>query len=92
MKNQKAWDLFYLRVAHNVILCFGSLLMFLGCLKETLLVYQRSGVEGLVCNSDESSFKNNNMLFWVYVFYLSKYYEFLDTYIIILRKVILFFS
>jgi len=85
MKDRKPMDLFYPRVLHNIILCLGSLAMFVGCVKEALAVFQKGGVEPLLCDSKATAL-TDPMLFWVYMFYVSKFYEFIDTYIIILRK------
>ena len=65
--------------AHNLVLCIGSLVMFCGCLKE---VVQRSIEEGdaswLLCE-DPATKPRGPLWFWSYVYYLSKYYELLDT-------------
>lgn len=38
------------------------------------------------CDEDKHQIKGP-LYSWYYIFYLSKYYEFIDTYILILRKV-----
>jgi len=85
MKGKQQWNLFYLRVVHNVILCFGSFIMVLGMLRELFTVYQKGGWESLICDGDRLQL-SGNLYNWYYVFFLSKFYEFIDTYILILRK------
>ena len=64
---------------HNLVLCIGSLIMFVGCLKEVIL---RSIDEGdaswLLCEHPDSR-PRGALWFWSYIYYLSKYYELLDT-------------
>jgi len=85
MQNKKPWDLKLFRILHNAFLCFGSFVMVLGMLTELFKVYQKGGVESLVCDTKGYQLQGN-LYNWYYVFFLSKFYEFLDTYILILRK------
>jgi len=86
MKNKKPWDLYYLRVAHNAFLCFSSFVMFAGCIQETMNLFQIGYMEALLCDSGSIA-HSTNIYLWYYLFYLSKFYEFIDTYILIMRKV-----
>lgn len=63
---------------HNLILCVGSLIMLLGTMYE---VYRRGSVEGYYWLLCEESGKSavGPLFFWGYVYYLSKFYELLDT-------------
>lgn len=74
-----------LQAIHNTIICSGSLVIFVGCLYE---VYSRSVKDGsilwLVCEEQEMK-SNGRLWFWSYIYYLSKYYELLDTVIQLLR-------
>jgi len=85
MRNRKPWDLGVFRVVHNAFLCFGSFVMVLGLSKELWMVYQKGGSEALMCDSNRLQIKGN-LYSWYYIFFLSKFYEFLDTYILILRQ------
>ena len=58
---------------HNLILSAASLAMFLGLLKATM---DRPS-DFLFCEPKNS--KDDAYYFWVYMYYLSKYYELLDT-------------
>lgn len=67
--------------AHNLVLCVASLGMFLGCLSE---VIKRSkvehGIDWMFCEHEET--RPVGALWWyAYVYYLSKYYELLDTFL-----------
>jgi len=85
MKDRPAWDLRWFRILHNAFLCWGSLLMLFGLVKEISLVFQKHGYESLFCDSNRRQ-TEGNLYFWYYVFFLSKFYEFIDTYILIARK------
>jgi len=85
MQDRPAWDLKLFRIIHNVILCFGSFVMVLGMSTELYKAYQIGGFEALICDSNRDQLKTN-LYNWYYIFFLSKFYEFIDTYILILRK------
>lgn len=73
------------QAAHNMVLCLGSLAMALGTLHE---VIKRSSAEGsamwLFCES--ASTPVEGALFgWSYIYYLSKYYELLDTLLALIK-------
>merc|ERR1712151_706239 len=75
------------QAAHNLILCVGSLVMAVGTLVE---VVQRSSVEEpsvrwLFCESTTTQ-PSGPLWFWSYIYYLSKYYELLDTVLQLLAK------
>ena len=64
---------------HNLILCFGSLIMFIGIFREVVLrSFADGSVEWLLCES-ETTQPIGTLWFWSYIYYLSKYYELLDT-------------
>ena len=81
-----------LQAAHNLVLCVGSLVMMVGTLREVVLRALReppdSGVFGgatfLFCEPP-STRPNGALWFWSYVYYLSKYYELLDTVLQLLK-------
>ena len=47
---------------------------------------QYHGLDGLICDTNRVSAGKGTLYFWIYVFYLSKFYELLDTVFIVLRK------
>jgi len=85
MQNRKAWDLKYFRIFHNAFLCFGSFIMVIGMITELVRSFSKGGIESLICDSNRVQLQGN-IYAWYYVFFLSKFYEFIDTYILILRK------
>jgi len=85
MENKKPFDLFHFRVLHNAFLAYASLMMLVGCMKEAIVIAQHGGIEGLFCDSANFQVTTSANL-WYYLFYVSKFYEFIDTYILILRK------
>eukprot|EP01027_Heterolobosea_sp_BB2_P023882 GEZU01035919.1.p1 GENE.GEZU01035919.1~~GEZU01035919.1.p1 ORF type:complete len:278 (-),score=116.67 GEZU01035919.1:77-910(-) len=92
MKNRKPIKLPVLTFVHNIFLCLISAAMLLGTIVEAVrIVYEENQSKGitpvvaLLCDpSARTSFGRMNA--WVYVFYLTKYYEFLDTMFLILMK------
>jgi len=85
MNNKKAWDLVYFRIFHNAFLCFGSFVMVVGMITELVKAYQKGGIDVLRCDTEGYQLQGS-LYNWYYVFFLSKFYEFIDTYILILRK------
>jgi len=85
MKNRVPLDLNFLRISHNFLLCFGSMLMMFGMAKGTYLVFQKYGEEALFCDANGRQ-KEGHLYYWYYIFFLSKFYEFIDTIILVLRK------
>eukprot|EP00127_Corallochytrium_limacisporum_P003321 Clim_evm10s148 gene=Clim_evmTU10s148 len=87
MSNQKGMELTFAAFAHNAILCVLSLWMFLGLLYNTVANWEKAsgGIELVVCDKNQEV-GVPNMNFWYYIFYLSKFYEFVDTAFLVLRK------
>lgn len=86
----RGFDTKWLQVAHNLILCLASLLMALGTAVE---VVRRSLAEAdsspwfgrwLYCE-DPQTVPRGPLWYWSYVYYLSKYYELLDTVLQLLK-------
>jgi fatty acid elongase 3 len=85
MRDKPKWDLYWIRVFHNAFLSFASFVMVLGVIKEVYHLYTHYGIESLICDESRRQ-SEGNMFFWYYVFFLSKFYEFIDTYILCVRK------
>lgn len=85
MQGRKSFTLTWLRIVHNAFLCFGSFVMVLGMATELVKAYQMGGNDALYCDEQGAQLKTA-LPTWYYIFYLSKFYEFIDTYILILRK------
>jgi hypothetical protein len=65
---------------HNIILCLGSLYMFVFCFVEVVKRSRSEGVEWLFCES-ESTVAVGPLFYYSYLYHLSKYYELLDTFL-----------
>jgi len=86
MKEKKPYVLKYPTFVHNVILTLLSLTMFLGSSYGAYLKYNAQGFwAGLVCEQ-ESEPMHGPLFYWSYIFYLSKFYELIDTYLLVLKK------
>jgi len=85
MKGRPKFDLYWIRVIHNSFLSLASFVMVLGVLKEVVYLYTNYGIESLLCDEQGRQGSQTTLFFWYYVFFLSKFYEFIDTYILIAR-------
>jgi len=86
MKDRKAFVLKNVTFVHNVILTCLSTVMFLGSAYGAYLKYQSQGFfAGLVCEQDPNPIRGP-LFYWSFIFYLSKYYEFIDSYLLVLKK------
>lgn len=67
----------YVLAAHNALLCVASLFMFIGTATATLRRAQREGFAWFLCES--KAHERSDLDWWLYLYYISKYYELLDT-------------
>mmetsp|Transcript_38071 Transcript_38071/g.72988 ORF Transcript_38071/g.72988 Transcript_38071/m.72988 type:complete len:259 (-) Transcript_38071:297-1073(-) len=81
----KPMNLGLLPVAHNIILCGGSAVMFIGTAFEIVKEYKRTGDSRFLFCLPPGFKVQGALYFWSYVYYLSKFYELLDTAILVLR-------
>lgn len=78
-----------LTFSHNVLLCILSIFMGVGVLSEVLkILFNNSlstALRNVLCDPHGQSM-SGRMGWWMYVFYLSKFYELGDTVIMVLKK------
>lgn len=84
MKNRNAFQLSGLLAAHNFFLCGLSILMAVGTAGRMLRVYFDYGAYHVYCGTFTE--EDEKLLLWSNLFYLSKFYELLDTVFVVLRK------
>jgi len=84
MKDKKPFTLKYISAAHNLIMTLVSLWLALGIGYQMLKTYRNYGLYASYCGVNREW--DNQLGFWVNWFYLSKYYEFVDTIILVLKK------
>lgn len=84
MKNRKAFSLTGIAAFHNLLLSIWSFIMLVGTIYELVQLYLSGGVMKIYC--DSSSAASGAIYYWIYIYYFSKFVEFFDTVIIILRK------
>lgn len=70
---------------HNAILCLLSAAMCAGAGYEAYLRSQRDGVRWLFCE-DIGTKASGGVYYWSYIYYLSKYLEFIDTLFKVLKR------
>eukprot|EP01132_Coremiostelium_polycephalum_P002427 gene2427-2997_t len=82
MKNRKEIKLHSFALFHNLFLSLLSLVMFCGVIYYPVYIGFTKGFYDMCCTDHDNGYTH----FWYYVFYLSKVYEFVDTFIQVLRK------
>lgn len=85
MRDRQPLHLNYLLAAHNFFLCAFSLVLFLGQSYVAYGIFMHRGLYGLYCGTFDDAW-DYPMAQWSIAFYLSKYYELLDTIFLVLRK------
>jgi len=85
MKDRKPFDLKYVIAAHNLLLSFGSLVYTIFMFNELYKMVSDGGIGAVFCDADHH-YQKGRYYFGVYLFYLSKYYELLDTVFLVLKK------
>lgn len=89
MNNRAPFDLRRALGLHNLFLCLVSFAMVLGGSWETYKAFSTHPFMDVYCSNVRSPDRMplaGAAFFWTCLFYLSKYWEFLDTAFIILRK------
>ncbi|PXF45183.1 putative elongation of fatty acids protein [Gracilariopsis chorda] len=75
-------------VIHNIFLCVLSFAMALGVLIEVLRTFVSTSTNAtreILCDLSAHAMRGR-MAWWMYIFYLSKFYELLDTVVMVLKK------
>jgi len=74
---------------HNILLCIFSATCFYRTFPIVSDIFFRGGFNGAICQKELENLYSNGIEgvygFWTYLFYLSKFYEFIDTFIVIAR-------
>jgi len=85
VKPAASLDTKWLQAVHNLLLCVGSAIMMLGALREVIARSAREGSATWLFCEDTKTQPVGALWFWSYVYYLSKYYELLDTVLQLLK-------
>jgi len=86
MKERKPFVLKYPTFIHNLILTAISLVMFVGTFHGATLKYGSQGFwAGLVCEQESEPIRGP-LFYWSYIFYISKFYELIDSVLLVLKK------
>jgi hypothetical protein len=73
-----------LAVVHNFLLLVFSFLTFIHTAPVMKYLFQSQGLADTLCDFGQNAWKNG-LFYWGWLFYLSKYYEFIDTLIILMK-------
>eukprot|EP00871_Galdieria_phlegrea_P000060 jgi/Galph1/1054/GphlegSOOS_G5883.1 len=85
MKDRPPLKLKRISAVHNIILCLLSLVMCFGTIVDLMFRVKDLGFFSVVCDREHKAMRGR-LLFWMYLFYCSKYYELFDTVILVLKK------
>lgn len=90
MKNRTGWGLKTAMTVHNVILFVWSLVMFSAGVYEAIKAFSQHPFLDVYCAAKirpgSDRIMTGSVWFWIWLFFISKFYEFADTGFIILRK------
>jgi len=87
MSKREAFQLKTATVIHNIFLSALSLVMFIGVVYGTLHIICAGGWWSAFCLSDaRSTLAQGPLWYWLYVYFLSKFYELFDTILLALKK------
>jgi hypothetical protein len=89
MKDRKPYSLKTFVLLHNVFLCALSAAMMTGIVFELLLVLRNTrfaDIDNVFLCDQLGTLSEGRLIWWFYLFHLSKVYEFIDTVILVLKK------
>ncbi|GAM18295.1 hypothetical protein SAMD00019534_014700, partial [Acytostelium subglobosum LB1] len=83
----RGFNLRWFSAIHNLILCVWSLVMCVGITYDAFNMAMNTeyGINGIFC-SPKSNPISGRIYYWHYLYFVSKFYEFIDTIIIVLKK------
>ena len=86
--NPKGFFLKCIVIIHSSILALYSLWTCYNTIPMAIKYYRKYGYDITLCDTDYNLWSSNeyNFGFWITHFYISKYYEFIDTWIILLKS------
>merc|ERR1712048_566177 len=86
MTSREQFNLRATTVIHNLLLSLGSLAILLGVIRELQQRFALSGdIQWFFCE-DLTTEAIGPLFFWSYVYYISKFYEMVDTLLVLLQK------
>jgi len=82
-KAYKPFNINFITIPHNLVMCIYSLYAFVGVAFVMLENNKTAPISTLVCDPQEK--QQRGMEYWWYTFYLSKFVEYLDTIFLIIK-------
>jgi len=82
-KDYQPFNINFITIPHNLIMCIYSLYAFVGTLSVMIDNNNTAPRSTLVC--DPQKLQQRGMDYWFYTFYLSKYVEYFDTIFLIIK-------
>jgi hypothetical protein len=71
----------FLTILHSAILAIYSIWTFCGSMLIVFPFVKTNGLYNSLCDVDGKLWNSQNLGFWIIHFYISKYYEFIDTWL-----------
>lgn len=75
----------FFTMLHSAILAVYSGWTFIGSVRVVASYATQHGIYGAICDRNGELWNNYGLAFWMTHFYISKYYEFIDTWIVVLK-------
>jgi len=79
----KPFNINFITMPHNIIMCLYSLYAFVGTLVTMFENCKTAPLSTLICDPNKE--QQRDMDYWFYTFYLSKYVEYIDTVFLIVK-------
>jgi len=84
-KNKNLDKIQWLILSHNLLLCIFSFLTFYNTFPLIFNLFRTYGFRDAITNGEFEKLYDGTYGYWSHLFYLSKFYEFADTWIVLLR-------
>jgi len=81
--NYKPFNINFITMPHNIIMCLYSLYAFVGVVAQMIENNKTTSLSTLFCDPNKE--QQRGMDYWIYTFYLSKFVEYIDTVFLIIK-------
>jgi fatty acid elongase 3 len=75
----------YCALLHNFNMMVISFVCLIGLVYEVSVAYTKDGMYAIICDPHQK-YNNGKIIIWIYFYYISKYIELFDTFLLVLRR------